>query len=198
MRKIDPVRHEQKRRKILQAAWRCFLRNGLGASTAEICAEAVISPGHLYHYFESKDAIVAALATAKLDEATERIKRSITAGVPALDTILSEVGQLTDSRRRAEFALLFEMLAESTRTPAMARLLQDSSRQVRKLLATVLQHGQACGEIDPTVEPELAASVLIGVVDALRAMRLRAPDLDASKVAALFETAVRRLLGARA
>ena len=127
MRKIDPVRHEQKRREILQAAWRCFLRNGLGASTAEICAEAVISPGHLYHYFESKDAIVAALATAKLDEATERIKRSITAGVPALDTILSEVGQLTDSRRRAEFALLFEMLAESARTPAMARLLQDSS-----------------------------------------------------------------------
>lgn len=168
MRKIDPVRHEQKRLEILQAAWRCFLRNGLGASTAEICAEAVISPGHLYHYFESKDAIVAALATAKLDEAAERIKRSITAGVPALDTILSEVRQLTGSRRRAEFALLFEMLAKSARTPAMARLLQDSSRQVRKLFATVLQHGQARGEIDPTVEPELAASVLIGVVDALR------------------------------
>ncbi len=55
MRKLDPVKHEEKRREILAAAGRCFARDGFrGASISQICAEAGISSGHLYHYFASK------------------------------------------------------------------------------------------------------------------------------------------------
>src|SRR5215467_9131451 len=59
MRRLDPVKHEEKRQEILAAAKACFARDGfLGISIADICQEAGISPGHLYHYFDSKDAIL--------------------------------------------------------------------------------------------------------------------------------------------
>ena len=68
MRRVDPVKHEEKKQEILGAARRCFIRNGFrGASIADICAEAGISPGHLYHYFPSKEAIVGAMGTAALN-----------------------------------------------------------------------------------------------------------------------------------
>jgi len=78
MRKVDPVKHEKKRRDILEAAARCFARDGFrGASTADICAEAKISPGHLYHYFASKEAIMGAMAEAKLGEAAARLRHMV-------------------------------------------------------------------------------------------------------------------------
>jgi TetR/AcrR family transcriptional repressor of uid operon len=48
VRTIDPAKHEEKRAEILEAAERCFARGGFhGATIAQICAEAKISPGHL-------------------------------------------------------------------------------------------------------------------------------------------------------
>ena len=62
MRKVDPVKHGGKRAEILAAAERCFGRSGFYRATiAQICDEAAISPGHLYHYFASKEAIIAAI-----------------------------------------------------------------------------------------------------------------------------------------
>ncbi|EFG4742194.1 helix-turn-helix transcriptional regulator, partial [Escherichia coli] len=56
VRKRVPEQHEGRRQEILAAAHRCFLRHGLqGASISMICKEAAMSPGHLYHYFPSKD-----------------------------------------------------------------------------------------------------------------------------------------------
>jgi len=55
MRKVEEAKHDEKRRQILKAAKRCFIRHGFrGASISDICAEARISPGLLYHYFENK------------------------------------------------------------------------------------------------------------------------------------------------
>src|ERR1700740_2581853 len=72
MRTVDPAKHEEKRREILAAAGRFFVRSGFrGAAISAICTEAKISPGHLYHYFASKEAIVSAMAEASLAIADE-------------------------------------------------------------------------------------------------------------------------------
>jgi len=72
MRKCDaqigPAKHEEKRREVLDAAETCFVRAGIrGASISEISAEAKMSSGHIYHYFPSKEAIVAAMAAVGMD-----------------------------------------------------------------------------------------------------------------------------------
>ncbi len=50
---------DQRRVQILDAARACFASAGFhGASMHQICAEARMSPGALYRYFPSKDAII--------------------------------------------------------------------------------------------------------------------------------------------
>ena len=58
MRQVNTQLQADRRAEILDAAERCFIRSGFHqASMQEICAEAKMSPGNLYRYFPSKEAI---------------------------------------------------------------------------------------------------------------------------------------------
>ena len=62
MRTVDSAQYAERRQTILTAARRCFARAGFrGATMQQICKEAGMSAGHLYHYFSGKDAIIEAL-----------------------------------------------------------------------------------------------------------------------------------------
>ena len=63
MRRANVQLRYDRRDEILAAAQRCFVRSGFhGASMQDICAEAGMSPGNLYRYFPSKEALVAGIA----------------------------------------------------------------------------------------------------------------------------------------
>jgi AcrR family transcriptional regulator len=63
MRKANAQLQRDRRAEILAAAERCFARSGFHrASMQEICAEAGMSPGNLYRYFDSKEAIIAGIS----------------------------------------------------------------------------------------------------------------------------------------
>src|SRR4051795_9152425 len=63
VRRINARLKSDRQAEILAAAQRCFARSGFhGASMQEICAEAGMSPGNLYRYFRSKEALIAGIA----------------------------------------------------------------------------------------------------------------------------------------
>ena len=63
MRRANAQLQSDRRAEILAAAQRCFVRSGFhGASMQDICAEAGMSPGNLYRYFPSKEALIAGIA----------------------------------------------------------------------------------------------------------------------------------------
>src|ERR1700739_1650089 len=178
MRKLDPVKHQEKRREILRAVARCLQRSGLnGASISDICAEAKISPGHLYHYFDDKEAIITAMAEERLNEVSKHFERSIIRPGSMVADMLSEIDWLTKSEGPANSALLFEMLAEAVRRRPVAKPLGASSRELRREVADVLQRGQKQGEINQEIDADVAAAVVIGIMDALRALALRYPEI---------------------
>ena len=62
-RAANVQRQSDRRDEILDAAQRCFVRNGFHqTSMQQICAEAGMSPGNLYRYFPSKESLIAGIA----------------------------------------------------------------------------------------------------------------------------------------
>src|SRR3990167_742348 len=72
--KLKPEELESRHREIVDAARRCFLRNGFHQTTTDdICHEASITPGGLYHYFRSKEDVIAAVIKASAEESVQRL-----------------------------------------------------------------------------------------------------------------------------
>jgi TetR/AcrR family transcriptional regulator, repressor for uid operon len=177
MRKVDPVKHEQKRQEILQAALSCFVKDGFhGASTTDICAAAKISPGHLYHYFGSKEAIIEALVQYSLEHAASRFE-AILASPDVIEAFLMDLENTSICRPEAQ-VLSAEALAEACRNPNFARIVQDQGRGIRRLLVDFLSKAQQRGDVDPGLDPEATANILVAIVDGARALPIRNPLAD--------------------
>ncbi len=135
-------------RQILDAARVCFGRHGFhGASMARIAAEASISVGHIYRYFESKEAVVAAIAEEDLAEAAEAI--GLLQGSPdeiadhLLDGFLSTWSD-------AQMALKLEILAEAARNPRVAHSMREMDGRIRDHLKAMLARNcSGCLQSDP-------------------------------------------------
>jgi TetR/AcrR family transcriptional regulator, repressor for uid operon len=194
VRKVDPVQHEEKRREILEAAARCFGRSGFqGASTASICSEASISPGHLYHYFASKEAIIEAIAAASLQRAAARFGE-VASGTSVVDTFVAHLDWTINEQAARGTSMVFDIFAEACRNPTVAKIVNEHSRGMLGLLANLLRHGQARGEIDPTIDPEQVAPVLISILDGSKTLVLRNPHVHPDDHVKVLRNLTRRFL----
>ena len=192
MPKLSQQTLDERRANIMDAARRCFARNGIHVSVDELCAEAGVSKGALYGYFPSKEAIIGAMADLHLTEMTQRF-REAALGNDAIPALLGELRRKKSQIRRAT-PMLLEMLTEADRNPAIAKIMRESSRRMRDLLADLLRKGQASHQIDPALDPETAATVLMGVLDGLKIVTLREPRFDLEEGLALMETMIARFL----
>jgi AcrR family transcriptional regulator len=193
LRKVDPVKHEQKRGEILGAAIRCFIRDGFrGASTTDICTEAGISPGHLYHYFPSKVAIIEAMIDMGLAHAAERFKK-ILAAPDVIEALLADIEE-TSLRFRPAQILNLDGLAEAARNPEFAKIIERHTGAVRGMWIDFLRQAQGQGRVDSGLDPEATANILIALIDGSRAMPIRNPKLDIGKSVAHLRTMLVRFL----
>nr|WP_249148954.1 TetR/AcrR family transcriptional regulator [Bradyrhizobium manausense] len=193
VRKVDPVKHEQKRRDILDAAFRCFIKDGFhGASTTDICAAAKISPGHLYHYFPSKEAIVEAMVDMGLESAAREFGK-ISAAPDFIEALIDylERGSL---RHRTAQVLSLDALAEAARNPQFAGIVEKHASVSRNLLVDFIGTAQRQGQIDPDLDPAATANILLAVIDGARAMPIRTPTLDIEQSLAHLRTLLSRFL----
>jgi AcrR family transcriptional regulator len=193
LRKVDPVKHEQKRRQILGAAFRCFIRDGFrGASTTDICAEAGISPGHLYHYFPSKVAIIEAMIDMGLARAAAHFEK-ILAAPDVIEALLADIEDSSLRFRPAQI-LNLDGLAEAARNPEFAKVIERHTTAVRRMWSDFLRQAQSQGRVDPELDPEATANILIALIDGSRAMPIRDPKLDIKQSVAHLRTMLVRFL----
>jgi AcrR family transcriptional regulator len=193
LRKVDPVKHEQKRAEILGAAIRCFIRDGFrGASTTDICAEAGISPGHLYHYFPSKVAIIEAMIDMGLARAAAHFE-NILAAPDVIEALLADIEESSLRFRPAQI-LNLDGLAEAARNPEFAKIIERHTTAVRRMWSDFLRQAQSRGRVDPELDPEATANILIALIDGSRAMPIRDPKLDIKQSVEHLRTMLVRFL----
>lgn len=194
MRRANTQLQSDRRAEILAAAARCFVRSGFHqASMQEICAEAGMSPGNLYRYFPSKEAIIAGIAERDRADATADFAELERAPdfFPAFKALAQ---QYLAERPAEEVALCAEIMAESRRNPAVARIYQGIEAEVKQLFVNVLRHAADRGEIARGVDLEAATAVLMALGDGVSWRRAVDPDFDVRSAMPMILQMVRCML----
>ena len=142
-----------RRQHILDAAERSFIRAGFHRTTMhDVAAEAGMSPGNLYRYFPSKDALVASLCERDRAGLASEFAE-MREGADDFMTAFRELG-----RRHFEDAacgkakLCLELWAEATRNPAVAALQTEFDRGLTEQFVLAFEAAKAAGAINPEVE----------------------------------------------
>ncbi len=171
-------RQSDRRTEILDAAERCFSRSGFHrASMQDICGEAGMSPGNLYRYFPSKEALIAGICERNRADAVASF--ALVDSAPDFFTGLAGLAQhhLVD-RTEAEVGLCAEIMAESRRNPEVAKLYLGIESDIRDRIAAMLKLAADRGEIRNDVDLDAAASVLMALGDGMSWRRSVDPEFQ--------------------
>lgn len=197
MRKIDLERQQAKRQQILKAARDCFARRGFHAtSTAEICATAGMSPGNLFHYFNSKNAIIEAIVEEERQETATYFAQALAAPDPLgalldfLDLIMTLAADDSYSR------LALEIAAEAMRNPTVRALVETNDSETRAAIASLVKGAMAGRQIDADIHPEQAATWIAALIDGVFSRLSMDRHFDPERERPMLRLIVTRFLAA--
>jgi TetR/AcrR family transcriptional regulator, repressor for uid operon len=197
MRRANVQLQSDRRAEILAAAERCFVRSGFHqASMHEICMEADMSPGNLYRYFPSKEALIAGIAERDRAEVGQQFASAdLSQGFFA---VLEGLAHHHFSERPTEKVLLCtEVMAEARRNPEIARILGAFDADVRQWLTDLMRAGVERGDIPDDVDIEGAVTMLMIIADGVWWRRALDPDFDPQSVLPVFMDVTRHMLRTR-
>ncbi len=130
-RRTDPERAQNRRKQVLQAAAVCFARSGFhAASMSEISKEAGMSAGHIYNYFDNKDAIIMAFVDLHAEDVLTNLSELDNHEDPLQSMIDNAPAHVAKSLDPHCYDLPMEMYAEAARNPKIAEALRAADHRV--------------------------------------------------------------------
>jgi TetR/AcrR family transcriptional regulator, repressor for uid operon len=192
-RSFDNDAQFERRLRILDAAERCFVRSGFHRTTMQdVAAEAKMSPGNLYRYFASKDAMAAGLAERDRAQVAQDFD-----GLVGSDDFVESFAQLGrkhfEERPREKAILCLEIWAEATRNPTFATVTEDFERDVVSRMESLFRQAQERGVIAREVDVASLAVLISTLADGLFVRRATlpnfSPELEIGAVMAVIEAA---------
>ncbi len=180
--------------RILDAAERVFARAGFHAATmSDVALEAAMSPGNLYRYFSSKDAIIAGMAERDRTQIAADFGGLAPSKGPVLDQ-LEDLGRrhlVQEPREKAIICL--QIWAEAARNPAMATMCAAIDGTLAEGLAGAVAGAKASGELPPNLDDARFLQAIFMMSDGFFCRRAIDPDFDAAGAAETLFTAMRSL-----
>jgi AcrR family transcriptional regulator len=192
----DAPRAEARRVQIRAAAEQCFRQHGFhGTSIAQISKAAGMSTGHIYHYFENKEAIIADIVALDLDRLL-----TLTAELRAASDVKSAmieraVEGVEANLDPAAAGLQLEIVAEAARNPRVAEIVRTADRQCRESLKeTIRTLRLAAGHQDSEAALSGMTEALAAMFEGLQMRAIRNPELDQDAVVQTFRRLIHDLL----
>lgn len=175
-----------KRERIIAAASRLIVKNGLQCSMAAIAEEAGVATGSLYNYFDSKEALVRGVYGRMAEEMTARLSVSPDPAKSPAERVQHYIAEYIDfiwvDPQRAR---LFDYLENN---PLIT--LQDAKAIFGAFVdyaIVMIGDGQAAGEIRPG-SPTIMASFMRGAIrNALKRRRYNAEPLSTAERALIAQ-----------
>src|SRR6266567_7024026 len=172
-------RHTQ----ILDAALVCFAKRGFHqASMHDISAEAGISVGLIYRYFENKDAVISAMADRHKKEIHEVLERAQQAPTLLESLEILFTAHCCEDAPQVVSAFVVDLYAEASRNSHVADLVRDvletAMAGVKDLVAQAPEVQNAGNNLTPDELAELIFAVARGMLmlDVLRPQAMTAAE----------------------
>ncbi len=158
-----------RRTQILEAAVVCFAKHGFHqASMHDISAEAGISVGLIYRYFQNKEAVIAAMADRHKKEISDLLERAGQAPTLLESLEILFTAHCAEKEPRVLSAFVVDLYAEASRNSAVADLVRDvlntAMDGVTKLIARSPEGQNALHGQTPRELAELIFAVARGML----------------------------------
>jgi len=185
-----------RRAQILEAAEACFREFGFhNASISKICKRAGMSPGHVYHYFDNKEAIIEGIVRAKADILLARVEE-LRRAPDVMDATIEKAGEGIADRLDPDFAALdVEIVAEACRNPSVASIVRESDREVLsnfKDVVRALRKDLGHDDSDETIDT--LGDMIATLFDGIAIRGIKHPDMHRDELVVLFEKVLRFLI----
>ena len=178
MPRVSDDHLEARRRQILDAARRCFARNGFHAtSMQDVLRESGLSAGAVYRYFPSKEAMIITIAEEGIAEIRTVITEDPDKGLSVpqlLERALLALAERDDGDEIARIAL--QVWAEAARSDAVRERLAGAIRETRAVVAALIRR-----EDGPDVDAEARAAAFVALMPGYIQTRVILGDMDPAR-----------------
>ncbi|MEM1036657.1 MAG: TetR/AcrR family transcriptional regulator [Pseudomonadota bacterium] len=164
MSRSNTVRTRESRRRLLKAGRALFGEHGFVATSTPMIAEAAgVSRGALYHHFEDKAALFAAVVKAEYEHLEKEIDRNILETTDPLE-VLIEGGDNFISAASDPITQRILFLEGPTVLTSEGMLTLDSQTTTKSLLEGI-EAAQAAGRLPDDIPSRALASMMSGAYD---------------------------------
>jgi AcrR family transcriptional regulator len=158
----------ERRQQLIDAAWRCASKQGFQSLTVDdVCAEAGVSKGAFYIYFEQKQDLLLALLeddATGVDKTMQDLTRSGAGGVERLRRFVR--AELERGEDVSRLQVRADLWAEMSSNPQVRERFAEVVRRRRMALRSWIDEATSAGEIIDIPSNALAA-ILLALGDGL-------------------------------
>ncbi|HET6189513.1 MAG TPA: TetR/AcrR family transcriptional regulator [Trebonia sp.] len=174
---------EQRRQQILDAARRCFARQGFYETTMQdVFAESGLSAGAVYRYFKTKDDLIQAISATALGQLGAVIEDALAEDpLPGLDEIAGRIATTAQELSGPDGPARIgpAAWAAALHDPRVAEIVRDVFGALRTQWATAVRRMVHDGRLAEGTDVEAAASALFALVPGFVLQYLILADIDA-------------------
>ena len=179
----------------MQSAMENFSKKGFDRTRVEdIAAAAGIAKGTLYLYFKDKEDLFYAICDHNLEELRNQLSRLFN----RKENILLDAKRFYEGYQRGSLGsdtIWFEMIALSTRTPKLRKILVENQGKVYQVVKEFLKTQIERGFLRDDINIDVVASALIALYNGLAVNKLLLQTSNSENQRAWIET-IRALIGA--
>jgi AcrR family transcriptional regulator len=197
MPRISSERKAERRAQIVGAARNCFARSGFHNTTLQdVFAEAGLSAGCVYNYFQSKDELMVAIAEERHDEERQLIGEASETDDPVV--ALRQVARTFADKYLKEDGLdkrciALQTWSEAQINPSVLSSVRAGMDGPRVQLAQLIRRGQAAKRLTSALDADAIAHTVIAIFHGSVLQKLWKPDIDSDAQFAVFEHFLRSL-----